>query len=444
MTFRARQIEGLSINQLIDQFSPQPGFICLEGRSTHAYSEKSIVGIDPFLKIIFENDCVTCLWRDGRQEISDLGFFDCLKQYEILYHDKSLPAGAGLMMGYFGYESARCLDDFSFMKKGNLMPDAWVGFYDESFVIDHVFFKVTHYCLDLFNRPFSEIKKVVHLSGSFSICQDLTPLIKYESYERCLNTIYEYLLKGEVYQINFTYPMKARFEGNVMELYQQMSDKSNVPFSACITLENDCYVGSFSPERLFHLKQRKIESMPIKGTMPRDSVVEKDEDNLRFLKDSKKNEAELVMIVDLIRHDLARLCDKKTIEVPFLKRITAYPNVYHLDALVTGILKKELTALDVLQVMMPGGSITGAPKIRSAQLIEGLESFARQVYTGHIGYIGFNGDADFNVAIRTFYSVGKDLYFHVGGGIVADSYPEEEWAETKAKAKILLDLLTRS
>ena len=186
---------------------------------------------------------------------------------------------------------------------------------------------------------------------------------------------------------------------------------------------------------------RNIQTMPIKGTRPRG----KDDDINKKMKEellsSKKDDAELAMIVDLERNDLGRVCNYNTVKVIEKKALEEHPTVYHLVATVEGKLHSRYDAIDLLKATFPGGSITGAPKVRAMQIIDELEPTKRSVYTGAMGYLSFNGNIDFNIAIRTFLVKDDHIFFQVGGGIVADSNPEDEYQETLHKARALIETL---
>ena len=206
---------------------------------------------------------------------------------------------------------------------------------------------------------------------------------------------------------------------------------------------------SSSPERFLQVeaRTRRVYTRPIKGTRPRGSTPDRDEALARELLLSEKDRAELVMIVDLERNDLGRVCEIGSVHVPELVLLERYPTVYHLVSTVAGRLPPERNRMDLLRAMFPGGSITGAPKIRAMEIIDELEPTRRGVYTGSIGWLGFTGDMDLNIAIRTFVvqdgaaSASKTAYFQVGGGIVADSDPEAEYEETLHKGRALMVVL---
>ena len=198
---------------------------------------------------------------------------------------------------------------------------------------------------------------------------------------------------------------------------------------------------SNSPERFIKVENRKIQTRPIKGTRPRGDNPEQDEFFKTELSNSEKDKAELLMIVDLERNDLGRVSEIGSVKVPELFKIEAYANVYHLVATIESEIDKDKDIYEVIKATFPGGSITGAPKIRAMEVIEELEPTRRNVYTGSIGYIGFDGLADLNIAIRTIVKKDDRITFQVGGGITWDSNPEDEYMETLHKAKSIMKTL---
>lgn len=223
-------------------------------------------------------------------------------------------------------------------------------------------------------------------------------------------------------------------------MYRDLRRFSPAPFGAFLNFE-DTHILSNSPERFIRCVNKRIETRPIKGTRPRGKDKEEDLRLQQELRNSEKDRAELLMIVDLERNDIGRISKTGSVKVPELFVIEPYANVNHLVSTVVGELKDDKDVTDVIKATFPGGSITGAPKIRAMEIIDELEPTQRNVYTGSIGYIGFNGDMDFNIAIRTIIKNDKKVYFQVGGGMTWDSDPDEEYQETLDKAKSIMKAL---
>jgi len=250
----------------------------------------------------------------------------------------------------------------------------------------------------------------------------------------------EYIHNGDIYQVNITQRFKCILDVDPYSLYYVLRQKNAAPFSAFLSFP-EVKIGSSSPERFLFLKNDFIQTRPIKGTRPRGSNEREDLKYMSELQNSIKDHAELNMIVDLERNDLGKFCKYGTVNVKEHAVIEKYARVFHLVSTVAGKVKKGYDFADIIKATFPGGSITGAPKIRAMQIIDELEPTVRSIYTGAIGYAGINGTADFNIVIRTFIIKGNQLYYNVGGGIVEDSNPEDEYQETLDKGMALQEAL---
>jgi para-aminobenzoate synthetase component 1 len=260
-------------------------------------------------------------------------------------------------------------------------------------------------------------------------------------YLRAVERVLEYIAAGDIFQANFTQRFETRVSRPAHELYLGLRRRNPAPFAAFVDTGDGRAVLSSSPERFLSLRGRAIETRPIKGTRPRGRSPAEDDRAARELLASAKDAAELAMIVDLERNDLGRVADYGSVSVAEAKALEAYPTVFHLVATVTGELAGDRDAADLVKAAFPGGSITGAPKVRAMEIIEELEPTARGVYTGALGWIDVSGDLDLNIVIRTMlYDSGRVTY-QVGGGIVADSDPEAEYAESIAKGRALAEVL---
>jgi len=232
-------------------------------------------------------------------------------------------------------------------------------------------------------------------------------------------------------------------EINPWELYKRLMDINPSPF-ACFLNFPGVKVVSSSPERFLLVNRRYIETRPIKGTIKRGLTREEDEKNKDYLLHDEKNRAELAMIVDLMRNDIGRVCKTGSINVKSFPELETYSSVHHLVSTITGELEEDKNIMDVLKATFPGGSITGAPKIRAMEIIDELEPVERGIYTGSIGYLGFNGCMDLNIAIRTITITGDKAHIQAGGGIVADSVEEDEYDESLIKAQKLFKAFIKS
>jgi len=268
----------------------------------------------------------------------------------------------------------------------------------------------------------------------------LTSNFTKSNYLKVIKKAKKYIHNGDIYQVNITQRFKGILDVDPYNLFYILRQKNAAPFSAYLSFP-EVKIGSSSPERFLFLKDGFIQTRPIKGTRPRGSNEREELKYMAELQNSIKDHAELNMIVDLERNDLGKFCEYGTIKVEEHAVIEKYARVFHLVSTVTGKVKKGYDFTDIIKATFPGGSITGAPKIRAMQIIDELEPTVRSVYTGTIGYAGINGTMDLNIVIRTFIIKGKELYYNVGGGIVEDSNPEDEYQETLDKGMALQEAL---
>ncbi len=274
-----------------------------------------------------------------------------------------------------------------------------------------------------------------------------------ENYLKAVGHAKDYINAGDIYQVNLSQRFQTQIETSPYDIYKRLRTINPAPFSCYLKFDNK-HVISSSPERFLSLQNKTnitdkhsegleqiIQTKPIKGTRPRYKDEDLNNKMKRDLLSSSKDDAELAMIVDLERNDLGRVCNYDSVKVTEKKVMEEHPTVYHLVATVEGKLHPRYDSIDLLKATFPGGSITGAPKVRAMQIIDELEPTKRSVYTGAMGYLSFDGNIDLNIAIRTFLIKDDHIYFQVGGGIVADSKPESEYEETLHKARALIETL---
>ncbi len=258
------------------------------------------------------------------------------------------------------------------------------------------------------------------------------------AYEQAVRRVIDYIAAGDVYQVNLSQRFRAPFAGDPFTLFRRFYESNPAPFFAFIQ-GGDHQIVSTSPERFLLRKDMMVETRPIKGTRPRGGTPDEDAALRAELAASPKDDAELSMIVDLLRNDLGKVCAPGTVRVAEHKRIEAYRNVYHLVSRITGLLEPDKDAVDLIAATFPGGSITGCPKVRAMEIIDELEPYRRNVYCGSIGYLSFDGNLDLSIAIRTAIVAGGRIAFSVGGGIVLDSDPGLEYEETLHKGQTLME-----
>lgn len=267
-----------------------------------------------------------------------------------------------------------------------------------------------------------------------------TSQLEREHFVRSVRRAREYIAAGDIYQVNLAYPWSAPWpaEADALGFYERLRDVSPAPFSAFVDLAGTRIL-SASPECFLEMSGRQILTKPIKGTRPRfPADSSRDTDAAAELLACDKERAELLMITDLERNDLGIVCEFGSVAVPELWKVESFAQVHHLVSTVTGTLRDDVDHVSALRACFPGGSISGAPKKRALEIIHELEPHPRRIYTGAIGYFGFNGETQFNIAIRTAVQRDDQITFHVGAGIVADSDPEREHEETLHKAAGIL------
>lgn len=354
----------------------------------------------------------------------------------------------GGAVGYLGYDMRHFVEKLpKYSKEPSGYADAWFGFYDSLFAFDHLEHKA--YAIspaDKGKGSTAETDALLESVRRMDYIQNrhekppVSNMSKNE-YVRMVNKAKRYIDDGEIYQANLSQQFRCNLSMPSDLLFLGLRSRNPAPFS-CYLDTGEIQVLSSSPERFIKVDDSHIETRPIKGTMPRGHNPEEDKLLAEKLMASQKDKAEHIMIVDLERNDLGRVCTPGTVNVKELMALESYATVHHLTSTVTGKLDPDKRLDQVLKACFPGGSITGAPKIRAMQIIEELEPASRGVYTGAIGYLGFDGNLDLNIAIRTIVIQKGTATFNLGGGIVHDSDPEKEYQETLDKGKAIFELLT--
>ncbi|QLK46680.1 aminodeoxychorismate synthase component I [Vibrio owensii] len=347
----------------------------------------------------------------------------------------------GGALGYFSYDLGRRVESMPELATKDLQtPDMAVGLYEWALLIDH---KLEKACLVGQN-----IEQALQWLNSqspadvedFKLIGDWQSNMTQASYASRFDRVQEYLLSGDCYQINLAQRFNASYQGSEWQAYTKLEAANQAPFSAFIRMPNSAIV-SVSPERFLELKDNIIETKPIKGTRPRSQNAELDQANAHDLQTAEKDQAENLMIVDLLRNDIGRVASPGSVHVPKLFDIESFPAVHHLVSTIRADLDTQYSAADLLRACFPGGSITGAPKVRAMQIIEELEPHRRSAYCGSIGYISRHGRMDTSITIRTLVAEDSKLYAWAGGGVVADSDCAAEYQETLDKLSKILPAL---
>ncbi|MDE1460754.1 aminodeoxychorismate synthase component I [Spartinivicinus poritis] len=353
----------------------------------------------------------------------------------------------GGWLGYWGYDLKAVTEPQRFNHQDDEWPCLMAGLYLWAVVVDHQQQQavlVAHPSLS--REEYQQLQECLTKLApaqppqSFKLTKPFQPVLSQAQYQAAFKQIQHYIQAGDCYQVNFTQRFDSQFCGDLLTAYSHLRKTSPAPFSAYLGF-GEITVLSHSPERFIKADQYFVETKPIKGTRARSTDPEIDRLQAEALLNSEKDRAENLMIVDLLRNDLSKHCSQ--VKVPHLFELESFANVHHLVTTVTGQLHSSANYFDLLTGAFPGGSITGAPKIRAMEIIQQLEPVSRSVYCGAIGYISFNQQMDTNIAIRTLVAKGQGLYCWGGGGIVADSKCEDEYQEAWAKVSNLMNALNQ-
>ena len=436
--------------RLFEAIADSPWAVFLDsGRHHHGQSRYDILSAQPYIRLITRGN-LTEIHADGIALSRD-DPFQLLKRYldidPALSSDLPFCGGA---IGYFGYDLARRIERLPARAAAvEHIPDMAIGIYDWAVVVDHL--EQKSWLVSQGRDPETDIKwntLVAQFSNPpseksrapFRVTSNVVSSHTRESYGRAFRRICQYIHDGDCYQVNLAQRFSATATGDPWLAYQALRVMNPAPFSAYLSTPYAKILSS-SPERFLCVARGAVETKPIKGTRPRAGHARLDAELAEALRVSEKDRAENVMIVDLLRNDLSKNCELGSIKVPYLFEVESYATVHHLVSTVTGHLKAGRDSIDLLRGCFPGGSITGAPKLRAMQIIDEVERARRGVYCGAIGYIGFDGGMDTNIAIRTLTVSHGSVRFWAGGGIIADSQVESEYQESFDKASALLRLL---
>lgn len=354
----------------------------------------------------------------------------------------------GGFLGYLGYDFGRRLERLPAQAQADLaLPDAQLALYAWAVISDHaqqISWLVCHPTL-----PKTRHAELLHLFSAESEAESLAPfrvLAPFQpdqsaaDYQQALARIHAYIMAGDCYQVNYAQRFRTRAEGDTWSAYQALRAACPTPFAGYLNVPKGALL-SFSPERFLRVHAGHVETRPIKGTRPRGKNLQQDQDFANDLQHSTKDRAENLMIVDLLRNDIGRSCRIGSVKVPELFALESYPNVHHLVSAVTGELSENVDAFDLLAGSFPGGSITGAPKIRAMQIIDELEPTQRSIYCGSLLYLDCRGYLDSSICIRTLLIQDGHISCWGGGGIVMDSEWTSEYQESITKVRILLETL---
>lgn len=467
MTLTARQSSSLrsikleratSMEDMFSRFLKQPYPVLFDSAlMVPSLGRYSYLTADPFLVVRSKGRQVEIETEGSTQRLESDPFTvlqELLGRYS-LEPDAGLPPFQGGAVGYLGYELGHHIETIPYQAVDDLdLPEMAIGFYDWVLARDESSGETWIVATGLpggseeasrerigwIRERLAEDVSSTPPSTMGALGYGLTSNFSHEDYLKAVDAVKEYIVQGDIYQANISHRFSVEIECGPWDLYQRLRQVSPAPYSAYLSYP-EVTVVSASPEEFLRLSDGTVQTRPMKGTRPRGRDEAEDRKLAAELLASDKERAENIMIVDLMRNDLGRVCVPGTIKVPELFVVEKYPTVLQLVSTVTGRTMPGVDAVDVIKACFPGGSITGAPKIRAIEIIDELEPTQRSVYCGTIGYIGFDGSMLTSIPIRILLVKGSTAYFQVGGGIVADSQPQSEYEETIHKARGALNAL---
>lgn len=416
----------------------------------------SFIGIDPFLIFKAKGNSIEIENEDGIKKFEGNPFIilkGILDNYRVSPVE-GLPNFIGGAVGYFGYDCLHFFEEVPHRAPDDLsLPDIFLIFVDVVIAFDHIentakIIAVREDAEEKIERIYERLKsrcpvvfnKIDGIQDSPADNGGVKSNFTTDEFESIVKKAKRYIEAGDIYQANLSHRFWTKCDVPALELYKALRRINPSPFASFLDF-GELKIVSSSPERLLKVDGKNVQTRPIAGTRPRGDNSEEDLEKSLELILSDKERAEHIMLVDLERNDLGRVCEYGTVKVNELMALEEYSHVIHIVSNVEGKLEDGLDRFDLIRAAFPGGTITGCPKVRCMEIIDELEPVARGPYTGSVGYLSFNGDMDLNIIIRTFVIKGRDAYVQVGAGIVADSDPSREYHETLYKAEALLKAL---
>ncbi len=458
---------SLSPPDAFELFRKEPfSFFLDSGMDPEKLGRYSFIGSSPFLVLSTRGSDITLIRGDEKTR-STGNPFDELNRLLETYHLDSCSSPVpfiGGAVGYLSYDLCHFIERLPSTAVDDLqLPECYFGFYDRLLAFDNLEGKA--YIISTGFPELREPRRIERARNRLNEVRekladapvpgtdapltfvsspagqvDLKGGFTHQEYVEAVEKARQYIIAGDIFEVNLSQRFDTELTITPYELYQRLRQLNPAPFASYLGF-GEVTVVSTSPERFLRTRGDWVETRPIKGTCKRGRTPQEDDALANELLNSVKNRAENMMIVDLERNDLGRVCRYGTVRVTELAILEVFPTVFHLTSTVEGNLRKGKNCIDLLKATFPGGSITGAPKVRAIEIIDELEPTRRSVYTGCIGYLGFNGDIDLNITIRTFLVKGNRAYFQVGGAVVYDSDPEAEYQETLLKGRALIDAL---
>ena len=435
--------------ELYTYFAGTDDSVFLDSSLVNKLGRYSVIGAVPYLKLVKEGNG---FYINGEKETT-CSFETYLKTYLAEHKDKNnteLPIISGAI-GYFSYEYGRKLMEVDSAKEDLVsIPDAVLVFYDFYIIEDRqeqrtylIANGITGEAAKLMDEMETRINgKPVYMQkeSDTEYPIEVRPNFAKDEYKQAVDRMIRYIIEGDIYIANMTQQLTVKSDKVPLDVFYDLRENNPSPFGGYFDY-GDFQIVCASPERFLKMQKGHVNTRPIKGTRKRGETPEEDMLMRTELENSEKDKSELLMIVDLERNDLNRVCNPGSVKVTELFTVEEYATVFHLVSDIEGDLEESKNVMDLLEAAFPGGSITGAPKYRAMEIIDEMENNKRNLYTGSIGYLTLDGDCDFNIVIRTALHIDGKYYLGVGGGITAESDLEFEYEETLQKAKAVLQAM---
>ena len=407
-------------------------------------SEMSVIGFDPKLIVTCDSNNFTVNDRNGRilQTLSAKEPLSSLRELMPKVNDDRFRYIGGAV-GYINYDAIRFWEDLpkKRKKKDTNFPLLEFGIYDDGILFNHKENQAYYFFLG--NSRLKEVQqKIANVKYKVAKFSYSTPKrnVRKTDFIRMVKKAKRYIYQGHIFQVVLAKSINFRIKGNLIDLYAKLREVNPSPYMYMLKMSHRCIIGS-SPEMLIRVTKDCIETFPIAGTRPIEQDEKKNQQLRQELLEDEKEIAEHTMLVDLARNDIGRVCEFGTVNVEEFMTVKRFSHVQHIVSHVVGKMQKKFDSYDCLKAVFPAGTVSGAPKVRAMQIIDELESSLRGPYAGALGYFSFNGSCDFAITIRSLFVNGNHAYIESGAGIVIDSDPELEWAETEHKANAILSAL---
>jgi len=441
--------------------SDKQSFLLESVEGSASMARYSFIGIDPE-RIILNRGLNLTIKNGSEKPETKKNIFDCIREEINRYkqpHLDELPDFTGGLVGYIGYENIALVEKSIKLKsEGFENPDSILGIYKNILAFDHykhqiiliantaieqdsVLEDVYNSAKESIRKLKAQLRKPIDYNSDFKLDQEIGQDFDRQEFYNAVEESKKNILEGDIFQIVLSKRFSSKYRGDLLNVYRALRIINPTPYMYFLEFGNDFSVIGTSPEDLVKVKNKKVQTLPIAGTRRRGKTKEEDIQLEQNLLEDPKERAEHTMLVDLGRNDLGRVCEYGTVKVTEMMKIQRYSHVMHIVSKVEGKLAEGKDAIDAFKSCFPAGTVTGAPKIKAIQLIDGYENLARNVYAGAVGYFDFSGNLDMCIAIRTLFAKNNTIHWQAGAGIVADSVPELEAKEINNKSAAMFNAL---